>query len=342
MLKLLILTTDKSLLKWKSLPSKLAFIKKALNSGENADFEVEVKYTDSTPLVTNGRVDHAWLEEHNRPYFSQGYDLIGFHMSRAQWKELGLIESLRGSNPRDNSEQEDFYFSSDEKNKRKGKDRFTQVCLHEAAHAYYQETGQSDLTHEWHERNPDISGLFKLMDWSLYQPYRLGLRYYLNLLERKFGLLSTIFSKSEPTRPLVLKKRLPSPFNEKVSQGYGVKNAIYSMTGRHIGVDYACPVGTPIFAPADGEITVSGEHSTLGKFCYFTYVWEGKTRVERNLHQSKLMPRGKYKAGDVIGYSGNTGMSTGPHYHVDGWWNEVNTAKINKTNWNELTYDPTI
>lgn len=218
MLKLLILTTDKSLLKWKSLPSKLAFIKKALNSGENADFEVEVKYTDSTPLVTNGRVDHAWLEEHNRPYFSQGYDLIGFHMSRAQWKELGLIESLRGSNPRDNSEQEDFYFSSDEKNKRKGEDRFTQVCLHEASHAYHQETGEVDLTHMWHDRNPDISGLFKLMDWSLYQPRRMKLKTLKNLLESLLGLLRATNANIEPTRPKLPVKDGLQPLVERQAQ----------------------------------------------------------------------------------------------------------------------------
>ena len=175
-MRLLILTTDKTILDWKSLEKKLAFIENTLNSGKNAKFIIYVQETDAKPKVVNGRVDHAWLEENNAPYFAQGFDLIGLHMSRKQWKELGLIETLRGSNPRDKSEQEDFYFSADEKNKRKGLDRFTQVCLHETAHAYYQETKETDITHQWHDRNPDISGLFKLMDWSKYQPKRMALR----------------------------------------------------------------------------------------------------------------------------------------------------------------------
>ena len=341
-MKLLILTTEPRSLRWRTLDDKLAFIKDALNSGKNAEFEVEMRVAKATPKVVKGRIDRTWLEEHNEPYFSQGYDIIGFHMSRKQWRDLGLIESLRGSNPRDNKSQEDFYFSSDEKNKRKGEDRFTQVCLHETAHAYYQETGFTDLTHQWHDRNSDISGLFKLFDWSKYQPERMRLRKKVSLLQRVLELIGLKNALESNNEPLTLHPRLPDPYNDAISQDYGVKNSAYTLTGRHIGIDYACPVGTEIYAPADGKITVNGTHGSLGKFCYFEYEWEGRKRVERLLHQSNTASKGFYRRGDIIGYTGNTGFSTGPHLHVDGWWDEINTGVINRSNWKDLTYNPHI
>lgn len=341
-MQLLILTTDPTLKKWKSLSKKLSTIKTALDSGKNADFgDVEVIYVDTKPLVLKGRIDHSWLFNLTEPYFYQGYDIIGLHMSMAQWKEWGVQSSLRGANPIDKLEQEDFYFSADENSKRDGENRFVQVCLHEASHSYYQETKQTDLTHVWHSKNADISGLYKLFDWGLYQPHRMVLKTLKNVLESLVGLLRGNSAITPPTEPK-LSPRLPREYNEYISQDYGVKSSAYPLTGRHIGVDYACPLGTKVSAPFDGEVIVSGQHASLGKFCYFQYLFEGKTRVERWMHLSTIPKQGKYKQGAKVALSGNTGFSTGPHFHVDGWWNEVNIGSINKANWSALTYNPHI
>ncbi len=86
----------------------------------------------------------------------------------------------------------------------------------------------------------------------------------------------------------------------------------------HYGVDYAAPKGTPIFAVGDGRVT--RKHYSK---------WGGKTiKIRHNSvyqtaykHLSKFHPsvrRGrKVKQGQVIGYVGSTGLSTGPHLHFE-------------------------
>ena len=109
---------------------------------------------------------------------------------------------------------------------------------------------------------------------------------------------------------------------------------MYAITGHHIGVDFGCPVGTPIYARFDGEITETAWHSQMGYFLYFKF--DGYE--ERYLHLKGLAKKGKVKKGDIIGYTGNTGLSTGPHLHLDTFKGKV--QKITKSNWRDVTVDP--
>ena len=61
----------------------------------------------------------------------------------------------------------------------------------------------------------------------------------------------------------------------RISQAYGVESSIYKLTGRHIGTDYAVPVGTSIKAPKRGEIVVAGHSASLGYFCHYKYTDNG-------------------------------------------------------------------
>ena len=81
----------------------------------------------------------------------------------------------------------------------------------------------------------------------------------------------------------------------------------------HLGTDYIVPIGTPIFAPADGEITFVGYGAQGGNTLWFAF----NGLVMRCLHLTSWKPRGFYRKGDIIGYTGNTGLSTAPHVHVD-------------------------
>jgi len=90
----------------------------------------------------------------------------------------------------------------------------------------------------------------------------------------------------------------------------------------HYGVDMAAPVGTPIHAPADGVVSISGDYYLDGGF---TLVDHGQGVSTSYLHQSqRLVKKGdKVKRGQLIGHIGQTGRATGPHLHWAMNWFQV-------------------
>ena len=86
----------------------------------------------------------------------------------------------------------------------------------------------------------------------------------------------------------------------------------------HQGVDWAAPVGTPIRAAFAGKISYAGEKGTFGNFVQIEH---GGGRATGYAHMNALASGVKVgaavKAGDVIGYIGTTGRSTGPHLHFE-------------------------
>jgi murein DD-endopeptidase MepM/ murein hydrolase activator NlpD len=90
----------------------------------------------------------------------------------------------------------------------------------------------------------------------------------------------------------------------------------------HFGVDMAAPTGTPIHAPANGIVTISGDYYLDGGF---TLIDHGQGVSTCYLHQSKrLVAVGdKVKRGQLIGHIGQTGRATGPHLHWAMNWFEV-------------------
>lgn len=94
----------------------------------------------------------------------------------------------------------------------------------------------------------------------------------------------------------------------------------------HTGIDYACPLGTPIFASADGVIRFIGMDKTGYGNCVI--IEHDVNHATLYAHLSTLgtiyFPGTKVKQGEVIGWSGSTGNSTGPHLHFEArhQWND--------------------
>ncbi|WP_456380948.1 peptidoglycan DD-metalloendopeptidase family protein [Hydrogenimonas sp.] len=84
----------------------------------------------------------------------------------------------------------------------------------------------------------------------------------------------------------------------------------------HLGVDFGGRTGTPIYAAADGRIVFAGRLGGYGKVIKIRHR-DGFMTLYAHMHRFRRgMRRGKYvKKGQVIGYIGSTGMSTGPHLH---------------------------
>lgn len=108
---------------------------------------------------------------------------------------------------------------------------------------------------------------------------------------------------------------LASGFGKRISPFTGVLTM-------HNGVDIATRMGAPIVAPADGVVTYVGYHNGLGKMIKINHGYGVETLYG---HLSKYdTKRGeRVKRGDVIGYVGSTGLSTGPHLHYEVMVNRV-------------------
>lgn len=92
-------------------------------------------------------------------------------------------------------------------------------------------------------------------------------------------------------------------------------------SGSHSGVDFRASVGTPVLAMADGIVAGVGDTDTtcpgasFGKWIFIEYN-NGLSSAYGHLSLSKVSVGQKVSRGEVVGYSGNTGHTTGPHLHV--------------------------
>lgn len=110
----------------------------------------------------------------------------------------------------------------------------------------------------------------------------------------------------------------------KVTAGYGIPGKLWS-SGFHPGVDQGCPVGTPVFAVQDGKVIANKWGSDYGVHFVVDQkaMWVGAKRhpgwwaVYAHLSKSLVRPGQTIKRGQLIGYTGNTGKSTGPHIHYE-------------------------
>lgn len=114
---------------------------------------------------------------------------------------------------------------------------------------------------------------------------------------------------------------LASPVRGKpITTPYGKPGKHWKL-GRHTGVDYACPVGTPVYAVTDCVIVEAGDSVSWGAAYGKAIIIENTALKRRAIyaHLSKIdVKKGdKIKGGAQIGLSGNTGNSTGPHLHYE-------------------------
>lgn len=104
----------------------------------------------------------------------------------------------------------------------------------------------------------------------------------------------------------------------KITQYYGASasaSKLYS-TGFHNGMDFGVPIGTPVYAAQDGKIIAAGNN---GKYQYGKHILieheNNLVTIYGHLSSQSVSVGQKVTAGQLIGYSGNTGYSTGAHLH---------------------------
>lgn len=103
------------------------------------------------------------------------------------------------------------------------------------------------------------------------------------------------------------------------SSGFGMRrHPISGYNKMHKGVDFAAPRGTPIRAAGDGVISFAGRKGGYGNYLSVRHNGEYETAYAHMHGFAKGMRRGaRVKQGQIIGYVGSTGRSTGPHLHYE-------------------------
>ncbi len=118
----------------------------------------------------------------------------------------------------------------------------------------------------------------------------------------------------------VVKALLKTPVNgARISSGFGKRrHPILGYNKMHKGTDFAAPTGTPIYAAGDATVSYVGRKGGYGNYIKLKHNGTYATAYAHLHRFAKGMRSGKkVKQGQVIGYVGSTGRSTGPHLHYE-------------------------
>jgi len=123
-----------------------------------------------------------------------------------------------------------------------------------------------------------------------------------------------------PAGDSVRKALLRTPIDgARISSGYGMrKHPILGYSKMHRGVDFAASSGTPILAAGDGVIARIGRNGAYGNYIQIRHRGDYATAYAHLSRFAKGLRKGsRIGQGDIIGYVGSTGRSTGPHLHYE-------------------------
>ena len=127
----------------------------------------------------------------------------------------------------------------------------------------------------------------------------------------------------------IVKSLMKTPINgARLSSSFGMrKHPILGFNKMHRGTDFAAPMGTPIMASGSGTVTRArwcgggGNCVKIRHNSTYETIYAHMSKFARGIKEGK-----KVKQGQIIGYVGSTGMSTGPHLHYEV---VVNGKKVN-------------
>jgi murein DD-endopeptidase MepM/ murein hydrolase activator NlpD len=104
---------------------------------------------------------------------------------------------------------------------------------------------------------------------------------------------------------------------DRIASGFGMRiHPIYGIPKMHNGLDFTAPQGTPIYATGDGVVKQAGPGSGTGNHVIINHGY-GYETVYMHMVRIKAREGQRVKRGEVIGWVGSTGASTGPHLHYE-------------------------
>jgi murein DD-endopeptidase MepM/ murein hydrolase activator NlpD len=119
-----------------------------------------------------------------------------------------------------------------------------------------------------------------------------------------------------PTQRVSVPSRIPLDA-ARMSSDYGMRShPVLGGRRRHSGVDLAAPTGTPVYAPADGLVSRADAWGSYGNYVALEHGGDLQTRFG-HLSGFAVSAGERVTKGQLIGYVGSTGRSTGPHLHYE-------------------------
>jgi len=118
----------------------------------------------------------------------------------------------------------------------------------------------------------------------------------------------------------IVKALLRTPVDgARISSRFGMRShPILGFSRLHAGVDFAAPTGTPIYAAGNGTVQFAGRKGGYGNYVMIRHNSDFSTAyAHMNGFARGIKVGSRVSQGDVIGYVGTTGMSTGPHLHYE-------------------------
>lgn len=105
---------------------------------------------------------------------------------------------------------------------------------------------------------------------------------------------------------------------DRIASGFGYRiDPIYKTVKYHAGLDFTAPQGTPIYATADGVVKIAGfSDGGYGNHVVINHGY-GYETLYGHMYKVKARAGQRVRRGDLIGYVGSTGKSTGPHCHYE-------------------------
>ncbi|MEP7349107.1 MAG: M23 family metallopeptidase [Sphingorhabdus sp.] len=113
------------------------------------------------------------------------------------------------------------------------------------------------------------------------------------------------------------KGALSRPVNGAVTSGFGPRrHPILGYRRMHSGLDFKASYGTPIYAVTDGTVTLAGRKGGYGNFVQINH-GGGLATGYGHMSRFAVSSGSRVRRGQIIGYVGSTGLSTGPHLHYE-------------------------
>lgn len=184
-------------------------------------------------------------------------------------------------------------------------------------------TGGSDIYSEFDLYSEDAAEILK---WTASKIDNLERR--VNVQKMSFNEIQEYYNNNQERL-----KHVPAirPVDGILLSGYGMRvHPVFKYKRKHEGVDFRADVGTELFATGDGVVKYASRNGNYGNLLVIDHGFGFETRYAHlSGYAEEIQVGTEVKRGDLVAYSGNTGLTNGPHLHYEVYLDGEPTDPLN-------------